>query len=170
MRPGGGKEKGGKFERAVCKRLSHWVSAGKHQDLFWRSAMSGGRATVHGPGVRQAGDAAGVTAEAHQLLDHYVIECKHVKDLYLDRFCVQHKGPLVGYWTKLLSVCIAHNKEPMLIACQNFWPPLVFMRGYNVPNGCQCRCVVRTKVDNIAVFEFDHILKVPFKRWIACHR
>ena len=46
MRKGGGKEKGSSFERLVCKRMSMWLSKGERDDLFWRSAMSGGRATV----------------------------------------------------------------------------------------------------------------------------
>jgi len=46
MRKGGGKAKGASFERDICRRLSLWVSAGKQEDVFWRSAMSGGRSTV----------------------------------------------------------------------------------------------------------------------------
>ena len=45
-RPGYGKQKGSGFERTICHELSMWISHGKHDDLFWRSSMSGGRATV----------------------------------------------------------------------------------------------------------------------------
>lgn len=38
--------KGLSFERDVCRRLSEWFSGGADDDLFWRSAASGGRATV----------------------------------------------------------------------------------------------------------------------------
>lgn len=40
--------KGGLFERQVCRRFSLWWSGGKDDDLFWRTAGSGGRATVRG--------------------------------------------------------------------------------------------------------------------------
>jgi hypothetical protein len=46
MRKGGGKQKGSQFERDVCRELSLWVSHGKQEDVYWRSAMSGGRSTV----------------------------------------------------------------------------------------------------------------------------
>ena len=46
MRKGGGKAKGSSFERLICKELSLWITGGEHQDVFWRSAMSGGRSTV----------------------------------------------------------------------------------------------------------------------------
>ena len=45
-KPGYGKQKGGEYERTVCKKLSLWVSNGTRDDIFWRSAMSGGRATL----------------------------------------------------------------------------------------------------------------------------
>lgn len=38
--------KGSAFEREVCKMLSLWWSRGQSSDIFWRTAMSGGRATV----------------------------------------------------------------------------------------------------------------------------
>lgn len=38
--------KGSQFEREFCRRLSEWWSDGEHDDLFWRSSQSGGRATV----------------------------------------------------------------------------------------------------------------------------
>lgn len=40
------KGKGSAFEREVCKTLSLWWSGGVDDSLFWRTAMSGGRATV----------------------------------------------------------------------------------------------------------------------------
>ena len=38
--------KGSNFEREICRELSEWWSCGKRDDLFWRTSMSGGRATV----------------------------------------------------------------------------------------------------------------------------
>lgn len=37
--------KGSAFEREICKELSLWWTDGERDDIFWRSAGSGGRAT-----------------------------------------------------------------------------------------------------------------------------
>lgn len=48
--------KGAAWERELCKRLSLWWSGGERDDLFWRTANSGGRATVRGrKGVSTSG-------------------------------------------------------------------------------------------------------------------
>ena len=81
MRKGGGKEKGSAYERAICKRLSLYVSKGKRDDLFWRSAMSGGRATLQAKKGKkaqaQAGDITSIAAEGNKLTSTFMIECKH---------------------------------------------------------------------------------------------
>lgn len=38
--------KGSEFERLICKKLSMWWTNGERDDVFWRTSMSGGRATV----------------------------------------------------------------------------------------------------------------------------
>lgn len=45
MRKGGGSSKGSTFERDICKALSRWWTEGARDDVFWRTAGSGGRAT-----------------------------------------------------------------------------------------------------------------------------
>ena len=160
------KAKGGKFEREVCRKLSLWVSGGARRDVFWRSAMSGGRATVQGWEVRQAGDVAAVAPEGHVLTDNFVIECKHVRDLQLDRFTIQHTGPLWKYWTVLLRQCANRNKQPMLIARQNLWPTLVLLKGYDVPKAFHTRCMVWGD-GHIAVIDFDTMVKTKFRDTMA---
>ena len=41
-----GKGKGSNFEREIAKELSLWWTDAKRSDVFWRSSMSGGRATI----------------------------------------------------------------------------------------------------------------------------
>ncbi len=43
MKAGGGKAKGGAFERKICKMMSEWWG---DKDAFWRSPGSGARGTV----------------------------------------------------------------------------------------------------------------------------
>ena len=163
---GAGKLKGGKFERLVCKQLSAWVTGGQRKDVFWRSAMSGGRATVHGSSVRQAGDVTAVAPEGHALTDKYMVECKHERDLQFDRFTVQHRGPLMRYWLKLNQQCHVHDRLPMLVARQNGWPVLVLLTGNNVPHAFYPRCFVRADSGSIAVIDFAAMLKTKFKHWM----
>lgn len=40
-----GSKKGGQYEREICKKLSLWWTKNRSDDVFWRSASSGGRAT-----------------------------------------------------------------------------------------------------------------------------
>lgn len=39
-------KKGSVYERLFCKELSLWWSKGLRDDIFWRTAQSGGRATI----------------------------------------------------------------------------------------------------------------------------
>jgi len=106
MRPGGGKAKGAEFERSVCKRLSMWISRGKRDDLFWRSAMSGGRATIgKAAGAdrsAQAGDVSAIsdggpfTDLAAAFVSCHIIECKTVKDYQLDAFLFEGRGVIAN--------------------------------------------------------------------------
>lgn len=41
----GGSKKGSAYEREVCTKLSLWWTGGQRDDVFWRSAGSGARAT-----------------------------------------------------------------------------------------------------------------------------
>jgi len=129
MKVGGGKQKGADFERGVCKRLSLWVSHGARADLYWRSAMSGGRATIQRKAgqrnLSQGGDISAVGELGHSLTDRYSIECKFVKDLELASFIIHHRGALMSYWRQTRRDAAAARKAPLLIAKQNNYPALV---------------------------------------------
>ena len=138
------KAKGGAFEREVCKVLSLWVSHGQREDLFWRTAMSGGRATVHGRSVRQCGDVCAVAPEGHHFTDRYYIECKHLKSLNFFGL-VEGNGFLLKHWldtvkkaeqNELIPILIAkQNNRPVLLCCnQHFqmYPPLLTVNVYDL--------------------------------------
>jgi hypothetical protein len=124
-----GKQKGAGFERDVCKALSLWVSHGASVDLYWRSAMSGGRATVAKGAVRQAGDITAVAPEGHILTDQFYIECKTYKDLSLDCF-IKGKGTLIDFWKIAQKEAAKYNRGPILIFKQNHWPIMICMSGW----------------------------------------
>ncbi len=70
-----GKGKGSQFERDFSRDLSLWWTRGKRNDLFWRSAMSGGMSTVTGC-ANQAGDIIAVSAEGSPVTEAICFELK----------------------------------------------------------------------------------------------
>lgn len=128
MRKGGGKQKGAAFERKVCVALSLWVSGGKRQDLFWRSAMSGGRATLgRRKGIDlayQSGDVTAVHPQGHALTGIYYIECKHIKAAELERFALGLGGKTQEFWKTAQREAKEHQRVPMLILRANGRPTI----------------------------------------------
>jgi len=51
--------KGGDYEREVCKQLSLWWTYHKRDDIFWRTAGSGARATTRMKKLMETHDSAG---------------------------------------------------------------------------------------------------------------
>ena len=139
----GSKAKGSDWERKVCVLLSEWVSHGAQRDCFWRSAMSGGRATVaaakNGDKLlrRQAGDITATAPEGHPLTDLYYIEAKAYRDLELTAFILGGKGVLAGFWSVIQEEAKRYGKLPMLICKQNLRDPFVLMSSDdNRADGC----------------------------------
>lgn len=124
-----GKGKGAGFERFVCKQLSLWLTHGKKEDCFWRSAMSGGRATVGRKGgkdlARQAGDVCAVSPEGHKLTDRFYIECKFYRDLKFSSFILNEAGPLALFWRETVREAVLYNRSPLLIARSNRQPTII---------------------------------------------
>jgi len=74
------KNKGGAFERQLCKQFSLWWSEGKRDDLFWRTSNSGGRATFAKRKNRdikgQYGDMGAIDPLGHDLVSLLTFEFK----------------------------------------------------------------------------------------------
>lgn len=125
------KQKGSSFERDTCRKLSLWLSQGERDDLLWRSAMSGGRATVGlADGVTrraQAGDLSSIDAMSHSFIDTHVVECKHYRMIEADTLVFTNKGELAKFWDRAQEDAMEHGKRPWLIAKQNHRPTLLCM-------------------------------------------
>lgn len=124
MKQGGGKQKGSAFERLICKELSSWLTEGKRNDLFWRSAMSGGRATLtlnKDSVSNQAGDLSPIDRLGQAFTDIFYIECKFYKDLHINSllFGTPAKNSLLDFWTVAAEEAKKYDKIPLVICKQN---------------------------------------------------
>ena len=140
-KPGYGKIKGSAFEREVCRDLSRFVDPKSSDTLFWRSAMSGGRATLqHRKNVSklckdlnqkliknttQVGDITCVHKDGHWLTQVFYIEVKFYKDLDLASSLLFGKGKLAKFWRETVEKANEVEREPLLVARQNRTDALV---------------------------------------------
>lgn len=160
MRKGGGKQKGGNFEREMCRTISLWITNGEKEDCLWRSAMSGGRATVHhrkGKVIRQEGDLCAVAPEGHKFTDLYYSECKHVKDLALMSFLLKGEGILSKFWKKALEEANRNKKIPVIFAKQNNWPILIISLYDGFYRCCEPDIYVAER--HIGIWKLDRLLE-----------
>lgn len=129
MRAGGSKAKGSAFEREVCRLLSEWLSFRERDDLFWRSSMSGGRATVQfkrgKTNLTQSGDISAIDPLGSKLTDVFFIECKHVKSLKMEGLYLGYETGIADYWKVCCREAKRYNKLPMLIAKENRYAAVV---------------------------------------------
>jgi len=134
----GSKDKGSSFERTICKQLSLLVTNGERTDVFWRSALSGGRATLQfDQGIinqAQAGDISAISKEGMWLIDNYQIECKHYKDLEFASGFLSNTGAVYGFWQSLVKDATRRGKKPLLIAKQNNRPIVMLTLPANSPS------------------------------------
>lgn len=125
MKAGGGKRKGASFEIYMAEQLSLWVSSGQNEDLFWRSAMSGGRATL---GLRkqkthkhQAGDLSPISVMGEEFTNLFYIECKFYAKLHYQSLLFGRpvKGTVLEFFQIAAKEAKKYNKSPFLIVKQN---------------------------------------------------
>lgn len=118
------KNKGSKFERDCAKLVSLWVSFGDRDDIYWRTASSGGMATMRAKyGKRadlQVGDLRPETPEASIITDKLILECKCLKTFDLEKYLFNTKRKNTGM-QKVISECeirYRNYKEDFLLICK----------------------------------------------------
>lgn len=170
------KVKGGGWERVVAKLLSLWVSNGQQIDCFWRSAMSGGRATVarsKGKEVRQSGDICAVAPEGHRLTNVLYIECKFLKNCSID-LSLEGKGELQKIWKEACTKAHECQRLPVLIIKRNYRKPLwitCVTVAKMLNTGCRGGVSYPSRITNtynldMCVFLLDDVLNsTPPKSW-----
>jgi hypothetical protein len=164
MRRGGGKSKGASFERDVCKALSLWISAGTAEDVFWRSAMSGGRSTVAAAKgkslAQQAGDISAVSRIGAPFIETFYVECKFYRDLKFHGL-MTGTGQLATFWGAAKTEAKRYEKLPILIAKQNQLPVIACLShfGLETLKLAPQRCVLTAPKLGMSVLLFDDFLK-----------
>ncbi len=110
------KSKGGQWERDFCRLLSLWWSKGEDRDIFWRTASSGGMATINKNLPTQVGDVTYMKPEGQLLIDNFVFELKHYSYKGLDFLpLLDYKGNIFEWWVKLCKEAEQYNKIPFLV-------------------------------------------------------
>lgn len=170
MKSGGGKRKGGDYEREICKKLSLWISEGQREDIFWRSAMSGGRATVqYKKGVNnksQVCDISAIDPLGNFLIDKTIIECKTYRCLHIDSFIFNYSlktNNAYNFWIELSNKAKEVNKIPILICKQNNSKSLIILPHYLASKFSLNSLAIIKKHDiSIEIFLLDNFLGINF--------
>jgi len=142
-RDGYGHAKGSSFEREICKELSLWWSKGVRDDIFWRTAGSGARATVRRKGrdcdtANSTGDMCSLHSSGEPFIRHFLIEMKKGYTRGGDRIDVLkmidalegRKSCLLQQWLDKawLEAHSAGRKEVWLIFQRDLSKPMLMVR------------------------------------------
>lgn len=132
---GTGPAKGAAFERAIAKRLSLWWTGWRRDDVFWRTASSGGRATRRqweGQETRgQLGDLAATDPIGQPFIDLIHIELKRgYSRVGAESLLWPGKSPLLDWFSQA-------DREHRQAKARGWWiihrrdrqPTLLYMSG-----------------------------------------
>lgn len=126
-----GHAKGSAFERTICVALSRFIDPEGQDTHFWRSSLSGGRATIQnrkgGGNKTQLGDISAIDGWGETLTLNFVFECKFYRKLDLESSLLFNRGKLARFWKQLVALAHKHNRHPVLIARQNRTETLVVL-------------------------------------------
>ena len=163
MKAGGGHAKGAAFERYVARRLSLWLSRGRRDDLIWRSATSGGRATFQlRQGIvnqAQAGDLSAIAPRGYELCERCLFEAKFYQDLNFAGLVTSRTGFLAEFWRITQAAARRLDRIPVLIAKQNRMPAILLC-----PWGCSVfggKPYVTLHSLLADIYSFEEVTEVP---------
>jgi len=130
---GKGSRKGSSFERTICKELSLWFTHGERDDVFWRTAGSGARATTRSKQgkstANSCGDIGALDDIGKKLMDISVWELKkgytgkkpseRVSILSFVDGLLNQKDPILEQWiTKIKKERAVHERKLWFVVFQ----------------------------------------------------
>ena len=185
MKRGGGAGKGSDFERQTCKDFSLWISNGERDDIFWRTAGSGARATVRRRSsnistCNSDGDMCLLdTSSADKygwFLDYYMVEIKRGYNHWrIDDFFNKKpsKDSLLHIWIRALLDAEKIGKLPLVIWKADRRPTIYLLDGRIPIPWIERRAIFTPVAEGMgryakveATFEFLELLPSALKRWI----
>lgn len=167
-----GQQKGSAYERRICKALSLWVSERTRDDIFWRTASSGGRATIRNRQrgsmkiKTQLGDICAVHSSGQPFLRRFFVECKHKRSIEVQSWIYGRLGMLPEIWIKPSKQAKNWGKHPLCIVKQNRQDDLVLTTcdGYSLLSKSvkygklPLQCMFDCDGDWVYVFYFHKLL------------
>jgi len=148
-----------------------WISGGENGAVFWRSSLSGGRATLSLKKDEklksQAGDVSAIHEDGMSFISLFLVECKHYNNLNIESSVLNRTGNLVSFWKKLKIEAETYEKSPFLVAKQNFVRPLLGLKRSSIyrPPDEKIYSLFELPDIDLVVYDFEEILSnKPFLR------
>ena len=176
MKRGGGSAKGSSFEREICKRLSLWWTEGERDDVFWRTAGSGGRATNRlKQGKGTSGAYGDLTFTDPIGADLFRVFCFELKRGYgdwdvlslIDRPPTKHPCVTEKFWKQARRSCADAGA---------LYPMVIFRRDKKVSCVMSSRAVLtrlsayvgfyRGPIIQIVIGGEDSVFIMPLENWL----
>ena len=170
-------QKGGEFERNVCRALTTWIDSTRTSgkpELFWRSATSGAKATQDRKSGRNANQGGDIIAIQDEVLgtDHFwvtksfSIECKDRKGYGNLDLILQAKGDFLKWWKQAVDDADKAQKEPLLIFKKRRGEILIAHRGHSTK--------MATNLPTIMFWEPPYykqaVVISNFERWLKANK
>jgi len=122
-----GKAKGSSFERDMARRLSLWINGSEKPYVFWRTAGSGGLATIMAENADMGGDLMAIRDEGRFMTNLFSIE---LKTGYQDAEAFKHLKPnksteIEDFWKQCCRDAERSHKYPCLIFKRKGYPTII---------------------------------------------
>lgn len=169
--------KGQQFERDVCVLLSRWWTGGENDSVFWRTANSGGRATVRGKKGKttrgQYGDICATDPIGQPFIDLFNVEIKrgYSRHTFADILDCPSNGAMPKYLEWFVKAQKTSEEAGtyswLLIAKRDRRDPVVFvpsdalMRNYEESS---ILCDLGKSTKRVIAYKLDHFLETT-----SCH-
>lgn len=127
MKQGGGKSKGGNFEREIARYLTKWLTGQDKEYYFYRSPSSGAVSTVSACNGEISGDIISVKPEGRVLTDLFSIELKTGYDDVdlLKMFKSNKNNTFDDFWVQCIRDSRRANRYGMLIFRKKGYPTIM---------------------------------------------
>jgi len=134
--------KGSEFEREICKKISLWWTNDERDDVFWRSAQSGGRATQRAKSGKKThgsyGDLTALDPIGEPLLKVWTMEMKRGSSVGVpgDLFDTRPTRSVRPFEAAIYQAYLSHKEAGsegwMIIAKRDFKVPVVYVDSMTV--------------------------------------